>query len=64
MLFRGADFFLNGERIEAGSRERALLSRLADERSLPAGLRVSRSLARRLHGWYLAGWLQLGARHG
>ena len=64
MLFRGADFFLNGERIEAGSRERALLARLADERSLPAGLRVSRSLARRLHGWYLAGWLRLGGHHG
>ena len=64
MLFRGADFFLNGERIETSARERALLARLADERSLPAGARVSRSLARRLHAWYLAGWLRLGAHRG
>jgi 50S ribosomal protein L16 3-hydroxylase len=64
MLFRGADFFLNGERIEARSGERGLLARLADERSLPAGARVPRALARRLHAWYLAGWLHLGESDG
>jgi len=64
MLFRGADFFLNGERIAASSRERGALARLADERSLPAGSRVPRSLARRLHAWYDAGWVRLGTRNG
>jgi 50S ribosomal protein L16 3-hydroxylase len=62
MLFRGADFFLNGERIEAGARSRALLARLADERSLPPGARVPGDLARLLHAWYLAGWLHAGER--
>ena len=64
MLFRGADFFLNGERFAASSRERGQLARLADERSLPAGSRVPRSLARRLHAWYDAGWVRLGTRNG
>ena len=64
LLFRGADFFLNGERIEASARERGLLARLADERSLPAGTRVPPSLARKLHAWYAAGWLRLGEHHG
>src|SRR5262249_20553368 len=52
MLYRGVDFFLNGERVAASPLERAPLARLADERSLPAGSRVPRSLARRLHAWY------------
>lgn len=64
MLFRGPDFFLNGERVAASPRERGLLARLADERSLPAGARVPRSLERRLHAWYDAGWVRLGTRNG
>jgi 50S ribosomal protein L16 3-hydroxylase len=64
MLFRGADFFLNGERVAASSRERGLLARLADERSLPAGANVPRSLARKLRAWHEAGWVRLGARNG
>jgi hypothetical protein len=64
MLFRGADFFLNGERVQASARERALLARLADDRSLPRGLRVSVRLAQKLHEWYLAGWLRIGEQDG
>ena len=64
MLFRDADFFLNGERIEASAREHALLARLADERSLPRGVRVSPRLAQKLHAWYLAGWLRAGEHDG
>jgi len=62
MLFRGADFFLNGERIQGGARSRSLLVRLADERSLPPGARVPGDLAQLLHAWYLAGWLHPGER--
>ena len=62
MLFRGADFFLNGERIEAGTRSRTLLARLADERSLPPGARLPEALVRLFHAWYLAGWLHAGER--
>jgi len=62
MLFRGADFFLNGERIEPPARAKELLARLADERALPAGARVPGALARLLHAWYLAGWLHVAAR--
>jgi hypothetical protein len=64
MLFRGVEFFLNGEHFAASLRERGALERLADERSLPAGSRVPRSLARRLHAWYDAGWVRLGIRNG
>jgi 50S ribosomal protein L16 3-hydroxylase len=64
MLFCGADFFLNGERSEAAPRERELLARLADERSLPPGVRLPGTLSSRFHAWYLAGWLRVGERHG
>jgi 50S ribosomal protein L16 3-hydroxylase len=62
MLFRGEDFFLNGERIEVPARSRAPLARLADERALPPGGRLPAGLARLLHAWYLAGWLHAGER--
>jgi 50S ribosomal protein L16 3-hydroxylase len=64
MLFRGADFFANGERVETPVRGRARLARLADERSLPPGTHISEAMARRLHAWYAAGWLHVGARDG
>jgi 50S ribosomal protein L16 3-hydroxylase len=60
MLFRGRDYFVNGERIEAPARARGLLSRLADERSLPAGERLSGPLLHLLRSWYVAGWLHVG----
>jgi 50S ribosomal protein L16 3-hydroxylase len=61
MLFRGADYFVNGESVEPG-RARALLSRLADERALAPRESLSPPLLRLLHGWYLAGWLHVGGR--
>ncbi|MGB5082760.1 MAG: cupin domain-containing protein [Burkholderiales bacterium] len=60
MLFRGLDFFVNGERIASPPRLRAALSRLADERRLEAGPGLSRPLLRLLHPWYLSGWLHIG----
>jgi 50S ribosomal protein L16 3-hydroxylase len=60
MLFRGGDFFLNGERIEAPARARGWLLRLADDRSLPPGARVPEPAQRLFLGWYLAGWLHIG----
>jgi 50S ribosomal protein L16 3-hydroxylase len=62
MLFRGEDFFVNGERVAAPARCRAPLLRLADERSLPPGARLPGALARLFHAWYLAGWLHAGER--
>ena len=62
MLFRGRDYFVNGERIEAPARARGVLVRLANERALPPGERLSGPLARLLHSWYLAGWLRTGER--
>jgi 50S ribosomal protein L16 3-hydroxylase len=63
MLFRGRDYFINGERVEAPAGARARLSRLADERSLRPGERTSKPLLRLLHEWYLTGWLHIGERH-
>ena len=62
MLFRGRDYFVNGERVEAPSRARRLLSRLANERSLPPAERMPAPLLELLHAWYLAGWLRVGER--
>jgi len=62
MLFRGRDYFVNGERVEAPARARGALVRLANERALPPGERLSGPLARLLHSWYLAGWLRTGER--
>jgi 50S ribosomal protein L16 3-hydroxylase len=60
MLFRGRDFFINGERIDFPSRLQAALSRLANERRLEADPRLSRALLLLLYPWYLSGWLHLG----
>jgi hypothetical protein len=58
MLFRGRDFFVNGERVEPPKHLRARLARLADERVLPPGAHLPQPLLQLLHGWYLAGWLR------
>ncbi len=62
MLFRGRDFFLNGEWTEAVTPLRPWLARLADERALPPRARLPQALFRLLHGWYLSGWLHIGDR--
>jgi 50S ribosomal protein L16 3-hydroxylase len=64
MLFRGRDFFVNGERFQPPRRLWPRLARLADERTLPPGARLPQPLLSLLHGWYLAGWLCAGDRHG
>ena len=64
MLFRRRDYFVNGEHFEAPRRDLGLLSRLANERSLPPAQRVTGPLARLLHSWYLVGWLRVGERDG
>jgi 50S ribosomal protein L16 3-hydroxylase len=63
MLFRGRDFFVNGERIEPPKHLWSRLARLADERALPPGGRLPQELLRLLRGWYLAGWLCTGDGH-
>jgi len=61
MLFRGSDFFINGERFGSLPRLQAALSRLANERRLEAGAGgLSRPLLRLLYPWYLSGWLHIG----
>jgi len=62
MLFRGRDYFVNGELIEPPARAHGLLARLADERSLPPCEALSGPLLRLLHAWYVAGWLRVGVR--
>jgi len=64
MLFRGRDFFVNGEGLDPPGPLRARLARLADERALPPRTRLPQPFLRLLHGWYLAGWLRVGERHG
>ncbi len=62
LLFRGPDFFINGECAAASARIRETLRRLADERSLPAAV-LPRVLLGLIHAWYLAGWVRIGERH-
>ncbi len=63
LLYLGADFFINGERAGPPARSRGALRQLADERRLPPAA-LSPGLCELLHGWYLAGWLRIGERHG
>jgi len=60
MLFRGPNFFINGEGIAPPSRLQVALSRLANERRLEADPRLSRALLQLLYAWYLSGWLHVG----
>jgi 50S ribosomal protein L16 3-hydroxylase len=64
MLFRKGAFFVNGEQVAAPVGLRHWLTRLADERRLPAGARLPRPLLRLLRGWYLSGWCNIGDRDG
>jgi len=63
MLFRGGEFFVNGELVAPPARLRAWLRRLADGRSL-AGGRLPKPLLGLLHAWYLTGWLHIGEHDG
>jgi len=63
MLFRGRDFFVNGECVRATAALRPWLAQLADERRLPPRARLPLPLCRLLHCWYLFGWLRIGDGH-
>lgn len=60
MLFRGSDFYVNGEHLEARGDLRRWLARLADERTLEPRSRMPHALLRILRGWYLSGWIHIG----
>lgn len=59
LLFRGCQFFCNGERFDAPRHLVPELQRLADTRNLPAQ-DLSDELSELLHAWYLAGYVHLG----
>jgi len=59
LLYRGTRFFLNGELLVPGARERAALAALADGRRVP-GRRLARAgLAALTYEWYRLGYLHL-----
>ena len=55
LLFKGTQFFINGEDFGATGKERQALMQLADNRVLPAG-DYGDALAGLFYEWYLAGW--------
>lgn len=57
-LFHGRLFFLNGEQLEMPESGLAKLQQLADDRYLPAGDFDDPALVKKLHAWYLDGYLQ------
>lgn len=59
MLHRARQVFINGESFIAARAEAGWHARLADARALPPGP-LPESVARRLHDWYLHGWLHIG----
>ncbi len=59
LLYRGAEFFVNGERCAATSRQRAALARLADLRSVDGGSLLRAGLAGLAYDWYRLGYLHL-----
>lgn len=61
LLFRGNDFYVNGELAEAPARLRRWFVRLANERAFASGVSLPQALLRILYGWYLSGWLHIGA---
>jgi 50S ribosomal protein L16 3-hydroxylase len=64
MLFHGGRVYINGECVAASGRTRALLTRLADQRRLPARTSFTRGAAALLYTWYRAGYLGLGGANG
>jgi 50S ribosomal protein L16 3-hydroxylase len=61
LLYSGNRFYLNGECITVGKKDRALLKELADRRHLP-GARLARApLAELVYDWHRAGYVRLKA---
>jgi 50S ribosomal protein L16 3-hydroxylase len=63
LLFRGRNFFINGEAFPAPARLARELAELARRRLAPPR-RASRALCTLLHRWYLSGWVHAGGSHG
>ena len=59
MLYRGGDFFINGETVAVAARPGRTLSRLADHRSLTPRAVLDRETAGILYAWYRAGYIVL-----
>jgi 50S ribosomal protein L16 3-hydroxylase len=62
LLYRGVDFFVNGERCAASARQRAALARLADRRRMAGGQLARAGLAMLAYDWYRLGYLHLEAQ--
>jgi 50S ribosomal protein L16 3-hydroxylase len=60
LLFRGNQFFINGEAFIAQASELPLLVQLADTRQAQPSAALGRDLKQRLAEWYNAGYIQLG----
>jgi len=61
MLYRGPHVFINGMSFEVEPQDRALLARLANDRSLPGELvgAARADVAEALYTWYQDGWLEI-----
>jgi 50S ribosomal protein L16 3-hydroxylase len=62
LLYRGAEFFVNGERCAASAQQRPALARLADRRRIAGGSLTRAGLATLAYEWYRLGYLHLEAR--
>lgn len=60
LLFSGTMFFLNGEPVDAPTRARPWLQRLADERRLAGPVKAPDEFWDVAHGWYLRGFVHAG----
>ncbi|MDO9226667.1 MAG: cupin domain-containing protein [Pseudomonadota bacterium] len=56
LLFRGATYYMNGERVESSPETFTLLQSLADQRQLPPVV-LDAHLLPLLHEWYVSGFL-------
>jgi 50S ribosomal protein L16 3-hydroxylase len=61
MLYRGKHVFINGESFETGRADKAVLSRLADQRTLDgeALAAATEDVREAIYTWYHDGWLEL-----
>lgn len=55
----GVAVFINGEACSASASAARLLTRLADRRHLPPGMKIDRESAQWLYQWYRAGYIEL-----
>jgi 50S ribosomal protein L16 3-hydroxylase len=60
MLCCGSMVFINGEAVAANAIARRILSRLADDRSLPPRTPIDRQVLELLFRWYDAGYIKVG----